>query len=63
MICQEDLPGLADTVAVVQRGDRVQPVAMRLDACRGRWAVTELRFWRSETDAVASPACNRAAGW
>jgi hypothetical protein len=54
---------LADTVAVVQRGDRVQPVAMRLDAGGGRWAVTELRFWRYETDAGASPPCNRAAGW
>jgi Family of unknown function (DUF6459) len=61
--CQEDLPGLADTVAVVQRGDRVQPVAMRLDASGGRWAVIELRFWRCETDAGASPPCNRAAGW
>jgi hypothetical protein len=63
VICQEDLPGLADTVAVVQRGDRVQPVAMRLDACRGRWAVTELRFWRSETDAGVLPWRNHAAGW
>jgi hypothetical protein len=54
---------LADTVAVVQRGDRVQPVAMRLDASGGRWAVTELRFWRCETDAGASPPRNRAAGW
>jgi Family of unknown function (DUF6459) len=41
---QELVPGLANTVAVVQRGPRVQPVAMRLDACSGRWLVTELRY-------------------
>src|SRR5262245_1970647 len=41
---QELVPGLANTVAVVQRGSRVQPVAMRLDACSGRWLVTELRY-------------------
>jgi hypothetical protein len=41
---QELMPGLASTVALVQRGSRVQPVAMRLDACSGRWLVTELRY-------------------
>jgi hypothetical protein len=41
---QELVPGLANTVALVQRGPRVQPVAMRLDACSGRWLVTELRY-------------------
>ncbi|HZD67767.1 MAG TPA: Rv3235 family protein [Actinomycetes bacterium] len=41
---QELDPGLANTVALVQRGARVQPVAMRLDACSGRWLVTELRY-------------------
>lgn len=41
---QELVPGLANTVAVVQRGPRVQPVAMRLDAYTGRWLVTELRY-------------------
>jgi hypothetical protein len=41
---QELMPGLASTVALVQRGARVQPVAMRLDACSGRWLVTELRY-------------------
>ncbi len=41
---QELVPGLANTVAVVQRGPRVRPVAMRLDACSGRWLVTELRY-------------------
>jgi len=41
---QELVPGIVNTVAVVQRGPRVQPVAMRLDACGGRWLVTELRY-------------------
>jgi hypothetical protein len=41
---QELVPGLANTVAVVRRGPRVQPVAMRLDASSGRWLVTELRY-------------------
>jgi hypothetical protein len=41
---QELMPGLASTVALVQRGARVQPVAMRLDASSGRWLVTELRY-------------------
>jgi hypothetical protein len=41
---QELMPGVADTVAVVERGPRVQPVAMRLDARGGRWLVTELRY-------------------
>ncbi len=41
---QELMPGVANTVAVVERGHRVQPVAMRLDARNGRWLVTELRY-------------------
>jgi hypothetical protein len=53
--CQEDRPGLADTVAVVQRGELVRPVALRLDACGGRWTVTELRWWRNETDTAVTP--------
>jgi Family of unknown function (DUF6459) len=53
--CQEDTPGLADTVAVVQRGDVVRPVALRLDAGCGRWRVTELRWWRNETDTATTP--------
>jgi hypothetical protein len=54
--CQEDTPGLADTVAVVWRGDLVRPVALRLDAGAGRWVVTELRWWRNETDTATTPA-------
>jgi hypothetical protein len=53
--CQEDKPGLADTVAVVRRGDLVRPVALRLDASGGRWTVTELRWWRNETDTATTP--------
>ena len=49
VFCQEDTPGLADVVAVVRRADRVAPVAMRLDASGGRWAVTELTYWRTGT--------------
>jgi hypothetical protein len=52
--CQEDAPGLADTVAVVQKGDLVRPVALRLDASGGRWRVTELRWWRNETDTATT---------
>jgi hypothetical protein len=40
---------------VVQKGDLVRPVALRLDASGGRWRVTELRWWRNETDTAASP--------
>ena len=53
--CQEDRPGLADTVAVVHKGKLVRPVALRLDASGGRWRVTELRWWRNETDTTATP--------
>jgi len=53
--CQEDTPGLADMVAVVRKGDLVRPVAIRLDAGGGRWAVTELRWWRNETDTATTP--------
>jgi hypothetical protein len=60
--CQEDTPGLADTVAVIQRGDRVRPVAIRLDASGGRWTVTELRWWRNETETAASHGRDRGGG-
>jgi len=61
--CQESWPGLADTVAVVQRGARALPVAMRLDAASGRWVVTELRWWVSETDTDPSSCRNHLGGW
>jgi hypothetical protein len=53
--CQEDRPGLADTVAVVRKDVLVRPVALRLDASGGRWTVTELRWWRNETDTARTP--------
>ena len=59
--CQEDRPGLADTVAVVHKGDLVRPVALRLDARAGRWRVTELRWWRNETDTTTTSG--RDGGW
>ena len=61
--CQESWPGLADTVAVVQRGARALPVAMRLDAASGRWVVTELRWWRTENDTAPSSCRNHLRGW
>jgi hypothetical protein len=53
--CQENTPGLADTVTVVRKGDLVRPIALRLDAGGGRWVVTELRWWRNETDTARTP--------
>jgi Family of unknown function (DUF6459) len=61
--CQESWPGLVDTVAVVQRGARALPVAMRLDAASGRWLVTELRWWVSENDTGPSSCRNQLGGW
>ena len=59
--CQENRPGVADTVVVVRRGERMLPVAMRLDAAAGRWTVTELRWWCTEHDPEA-PACRGDRG-
>jgi hypothetical protein len=59
--CQEDRPGLADTVAVVRKGELVRPVALRLDACGGRWTVTELRWWRNETDTATTSGRDRGS--
>jgi len=50
-----DRLGLAVIVAVVRKGDLVRPVALRLDASGGRWRVTELRWWRNETDTATTP--------
>jgi hypothetical protein len=54
---------LAEPVAVVQRGARALPVAMRLDAACGRWVVTELRWWASENDTGPSSCRNQLGGW
>jgi hypothetical protein len=42
-------------MAVVRRGDLVRPIALRLDAGGGRWVVTELRWWRNETETATTP--------
>jgi hypothetical protein len=47
--------GWLTSVAVVYKGELVRPVALRLDASGGRWRVTELRWWRNETDTTATP--------
>jgi hypothetical protein len=47
-------PVLAGQVTCL--GDLVRPVALRLDAGTGRWVVTELRWWRNETDTAGTPA-------
>jgi hypothetical protein len=42
-------------MVVVRRGDLVRPIALRLDAGGGRWVVTELRWWRNETETATPP--------
>jgi len=59
--CQENSPGVADAVAVVRRGGRVQAMAMRLDASAGRWVVTTLEVLRHGLSPV-SPAHQGHAG-
>jgi hypothetical protein len=44
VLVQEHRPGLVDAVALLQRGARLEPVAMRLDAAAGRWQLTELQY-------------------
>ncbi len=44
VLAQERSPGIVDGVAVVDRGGRVEPVAMRLDAAAGHWEVVELQY-------------------
>jgi hypothetical protein len=45
VVLQEPSPGLVEGVAVVRRGGRVEPVAMRLELTpAGRWQVTVLQF-------------------
>jgi Family of unknown function (DUF6459) len=44
VLVQEHIPGLVDAVAVLERGRRVEPVAMRLDAAPGLWEVIEMQY-------------------
>jgi hypothetical protein len=53
VLVQEHIPGLADAVAVLERGRRVEAVAMRLDAATGRWELIELQYQPAAGPAVA----------
>jgi Family of unknown function (DUF6459) len=44
VVVQEHTPGLVEGVALLQRGGRVEPVAMRLDGALGRWQVVVLQY-------------------
>ena len=44
VVVQEHTPGLVEGVALLQRGDRLEPVAMRLDGALGRWQVVVLQY-------------------
>jgi hypothetical protein len=44
VLVQEQRPGLVDGVALLERGARIEPVAMRLDGTLGRWQLTELEY-------------------
>jgi hypothetical protein len=44
VVIQEHTPGLVEGVALVQRGCRLEPVAMRLDGASGRWQVVVLQY-------------------
>ncbi len=41
---QEHQPGLVDGVALLWRGPRLEPVAMRLGIAAGGWQLTELQY-------------------
>jgi uncharacterized protein DUF6459 len=53
VLVQEYIPGLVEAVAVLERGRRVEAVAMRLDAATGRWEVIELQYLAATHSAVA----------
>jgi hypothetical protein len=44
VIAQEHTPGLAEVTVLVRRGERVVPVAMRLDGAKGHWELVELQW-------------------
>jgi hypothetical protein len=53
VLVQEHIPGLVEAVAVLERGRRVEPVAMRLDGATGRWELIELQYLPAADPAVA----------
>jgi hypothetical protein len=44
VVTQEHTSGLVEGVALLQRGGRLEPIAMRLDAASGRWQVVVLQY-------------------
>ena len=52
VLVQEHIPGLVEAVAVLERGRRVEAVAMRLDGATGRWELIELQFLPATEPAV-----------
>jgi hypothetical protein len=36
--------GLVEVLVLVRRGERVVPLAMRLDGAKGRWELVELQY-------------------
>jgi hypothetical protein len=60
VLVQEHIPGLADAVAVLERGRRVEAVAMRLNGATGRWELIELQYLPAADPPVA-PAIRTGA--
>jgi hypothetical protein len=52
VLVQEHIPGLVEAVAVLERGRRVEAVAMRLDGAIGRWELIELQYLPAAEPAV-----------
>jgi Family of unknown function (DUF6459) len=44
VLVQQHRPGLVDGVALLQRGPRLEPVAMRLVVAASGWQLTELQY-------------------
>jgi hypothetical protein len=64
VLVQEHIPGVVDVVAVLERGRRVEAVAMRLDGAIGRWQLIELQYQPAAQPASApaipsGPDCER----
>jgi hypothetical protein len=53
VLVQEHIPGLVDAVAVLERGHRVEAVALRLDGATGRWELIELQYLPAADPPVA----------
>jgi hypothetical protein len=52
VLVQEHVPGLVEAVAVLERGRRVEAVAMRLDGAAGRWELIELQYLPAVAPAI-----------